>query len=603
MGYRNVPTAVLLSVLVAACSEPAESPVHKSSTPEVQSAVDAAVPEEAHAGPDLRPPPAAVTDLGRSKSSTTTVAAEESVRAPVALRRAREPGSLAATVVPAGKISRGEGFLRMPGESLDRERYGHYDDNPVKLALEHPVSTFSIDVDTGAYANVRRFLNAGRLPPEDAVRVEEMINYFSYAYQAPADRKTPFRVSTTLAPAPWASGRHLLRIGIQGYRMDKAELAPANLVFLIDVSGSMGSPDKLPLLKSSMKLLASRLRPEDRVAIVVYAGSSGVVLEPTPGDRSGEIVAALDRLHAGGSTNGAAGIRLAYALARQSYVKGGINRILIATDGDFNVGTVDFEKLIDLVESERDNGVSLTTLGFGTGNYNEHLMEQLADAGNGNYAYIDTLREANKVLVNEMAGTLVTIAKDVKVQIEFNPAHVAEYRLIGYENRTLRREDFNNDRVDAGEVGAGHSVTALYELALVGGDGTRVDPLRYSNPSADSAKRTDELAFLRVRYKAPEGDESRLLEWPLMGHEVLADVDAADADFRFASAVAGFGQLLRGGQYTERFGYDQVLSLARGSRGDDANGYRSEFLSLVNLARTLDARASSRGPTHQIASQ
>ena len=488
--------------------------------------------------------------------------------------------------------------IRVPSETLDRERYGHLDGNPVKLVSEHPVSTYSIDADTGGYANVRRLLNTGRLPPEDAVRIEELINYFSYDYRPPAEREAPFRVTTTLAPAPWHAGRHLLRIGIQGYELAPAELAPANLVFLIDVSGSMRSQDKLPLLKSAMTLLARQLRPVDRVSIAVYAGASGVVLEPTPGDQTAIIVSALDRLRAGGSTNGGAGIRLAYALAKQSHIDGGINRILIATDGDFNVGTVNFERLKDLVESERDNGVSLTTLGFGTGNFNEHLMEQLADAGNGNYAYIDSLTEANKVLVGEMAGTLATIAKDVKVQIEFNPNRVAEYRLIGYENRLLKREDFNNDRVDAGEIGAGHSVTALYELTFVGSRAARVDPLRYGSPSSKQTQLSDELAFLRVRYKAPEGDESQLLEWPLARNDVLDNVAKTDDDFRFAAAVAGFGQLLRGGRYTERFDYEDVLELARGARGRDASGYRGQFLHLVKLAQTLSSAQtrSNRAP-------
>ncbi|MDX1431739.1 MAG: VWA domain-containing protein [Gammaproteobacteria bacterium] len=492
--------------------------------------------------------------------------------------------------------------LRTPAEALDRERYGHYEDNPVKLALEHPVSTFSIDVDTGAYANVRRLLNAGRLPPRDAVRIEEMINYFGYAYASPARRETPFSVSTALAPAPWHADRHLLRIGIQGYRLDAADLPPANLVFLVDVSGSMQSADKLPLLKSALGLLARRLRPEDRVSIVVYAGASGVVLAPTAGDRGAEIAAALDRLQAGGSTNGAAGIRLAYALAREAYVEGGINRILLATDGDFNVGTVDFEQLKNLVEREREHGVSLTTLGFGTGNYNEHLMEQLADAGNGNYAYIDSLREANKVLVSEMAGTLATIAKDVKIQVEFNPDQVAEYRLIGYENRVLRREDFNNDRIDAGEIGAGHSVTALYELTFTGSGAARIDERRYAKRAVTDAAMSGEIAFLRVRYKAPDGDESELLEWPIMRAQALERIAEADEDFRFATAVAAFGQLLRGGRYTERFDYADVLELAASARGDDASGHRAEFTGLVELARRLSsARSSAGGGANQIA--
>jgi len=492
--------------------------------------------------------------------------------------------------------------LRAPSEPLDRERYGAVEDNAVKLVLEHPVSTFSIDVDTGSYANVRRLLNAGRLPPENAVRTEELINYFSYAYRAPEDRETPFHVSIALAPTPWHAGRHLLRIGIQGYRLPPAEIPPANLVFLVDVSGSMRSADKLPLLRTSLKLLASRLRPVDHVSIVAYAGASGVVLEPTSGDQPGAIANALDRLEAGGSTNGGAGIRLAYSLARSVFIEDGINRILVATDGDFNVGTVDFERLKDLVEREREHGVSLTTLGFGTGNYNEHLMEQLADAGNGNYAYIDSLREANKVLVTEMAGTLATIAKDVKIQIEFNPDRVAEYRLIGYENRVLEREDFANDRVDAGEIGAGHSVTALYEITFTDSGAQRFEPLRYSKRPGTSETLSNEIAFLRMRYKAPGGDASRLLEWPILRGQAHTRLAETDDDFRFAAAVAGFGQLLRDGRYMEEFDYADVIELARDARGSDGPGHRAEFISLVELAGTLSGKHTDAGnPPRRIA--
>lgn len=387
--------------------------------------------------------------------------------------------------------------IRYLSEPADRETYGHFDDNPVKRVAEAPVSTFSIDVDTGSYANVRRFLNQGRLPVKDAVRVEEMINYFSYDYPLPKDKTEPFLVTTEIAPTPWNKDTRLLRIGLKGYDIAPDKLPNANLVFLIDVSGSMSSPDKLPLLKSGLKLLVQKLRAQDRVSIVVYAGSTGVVLEATPGDQKGKIIAAIDGLTAGGSTAGGAGIQLAYAMAEQSFIPGDINRVLLATDGDFNVGIVSFEALKDLIEQKHKTGISLTTLGFGTGNYNERLMEQLADAGDGNYAYIDNLNEANKVLVNEMSSTLETIARDVKIQIEFNPAVVAEYRLVGYENRVLKREDFGNDKVDAGDIGAGHSVTALYELTLVGSPGRKIEPLRYgSEPPAKG--NPDELAWLRL---------------------------------------------------------------------------------------------------------
>ena len=351
--------------------------------------------------------------------------------------------------------------IRAPSEPTNRESYAHFDDNFTKRVSEHPVSTFSIDVDTGSYANVRRMLNRGRLPRHDAVRVEEMINYFAYNYPLPDTLEPPFRVITEIAPAPWQKKNLLLHIGIKGFDIPKEKLPPANLVFLVDVSGSMRRHDKLELLKTSLKLLSNQLTEKDKVSLVVYAGASGLVLEPTPGNQRGKIQAALARLNAGGSTNGGAGIQLAYAIAQQAFIKEGINRVLLATDGDFNVGTVNFNGLKNLIEEKRKSGISLTTLGFGTGNYNDHLMEQLADVGNGNYAYIDTLNEAQKVLVDEMGSTLKTIAKDVKIQIEFNPKTVAEYRLIGYENRMLKREDFSNDKIDAGEIGAGHTVTAL----------------------------------------------------------------------------------------------------------------------------------------------
>jgi len=474
-----------------------------------------------------------------------------------------------------------------PPVRTERENYAHFEDNPLRRAAEHPVSTFSVDVDTGAYANVRRWLNDGRLPPEDAVRVEEMINYFDYAYAPPGASERPFAVHTEIAPTPWNGKTHLLRLGLKGFEVSNDVRPPANLVFLVDVSGSMQSRDKLELLKSSLKLLTRRLEARDRIAIAVYAGASGTVLEPTSGKQRARIEAALDGLTAGGSTNGGAGIRLAYSLAKQSYIEGGINRVVLATDGDFNVGTVDFESLKDLVERKRDSGVALSTLGFGRGNYNDHLMEQLADAGNGNHAYIDNLNEARKVLVSQMSGTLQTIAKDVKIQIEFNPAVVAEYRLIGYQNRVLRREDFSNDRVDAGEIGAGHSVTALYEIALAGSGGERIEPLRHGKHSADRDTGRPELAFLRLRYKQPDGGASALMERALSRSDIVENLDETSDGYRFAAAVAAFGQLLRGGTYTGEFQYEDVARLPRASRGADPFGYRGEFLALVGLTQAL----------------
>lgn len=487
--------------------------------------------------------------------------------------------------------------IRMPSEPLDRENYKHYKANPVKLVSEEPVSTFSIDVDTGSYANIRRMLGAGRLPPQDAVRIEEMINYFSYNYRTPDNLKRPFAVTTEIAPAPWDKGKHLLHIGIKGYEVDRASLPASNLVFLVDVSGSMRSPNKIGLLKSALKMLSRQLSSKDRISLVVYAGASGVVLEPTPGNQHGKIAAALDALQAGGSTNGGAGIRLAYAMAEQAFIKGGVNRVILATDGDFNVGTVNFEALTDLVEEKRKSGIALTTLGFGSGNYNDHLMEQLADKGNGNYAYIDTINEARKVLVDEMGATLLTIAKDVKIQIEFNPTVVSEYRLIGYENRMLNREDFNNDQVDAGEIGAGHTVTAIYELVLKGNAG-RIDPLRYGDGSDRVSERSfsnSEVAFLRLRYKKPDQDTSRLLEYPLKRTMVKHSAAKASDMFRFSASVAAFGDLLRGGKYSNGYKYSELIALAQSARGKDAFGLRGEFVNLVRTASALSSKRAAPG--------
>ncbi len=479
--------------------------------------------------------------------------------------------------------------LRFANEPVNRENYHHFDSNPVIRVAESPVSTFSIDVDTGSYSNVRRMLNAGQLPAQDAVRIEELVNYFDYSYPAPDAEDMPFQVTTEMGPNPWNTNTRLLHIGIKGYQVAKADIPAANLVFLIDVSGSMQSPDKLELLKKGMKLLVKQMRPQDRVSIVVYAGASGMVLEPTPGDQTFKITQALDKLTAGGSTNGAAGIRLAYEVAQSTYIKEGVNRILLATDGDFNVGTTNFEQLIDLVETRRESGIGLSTLGFGTGNYNDHLAEQLANKGNGTHAYIDTLNEANKVLVNQLSSTLLTIAKDVKIQIEFNPAVVSEYRLVGYENRQLRREDFNNDRIDAGEIGAGHTVTALYEITMTGSGSERINPLRYGDKNRISSNHSNELALLRLRYKQPGSDTSQLIEAPVFKKSVKTHLEQTTDRYRFAAAVAGFGQQLRGGEYLEDFNYDAVLQLARGSRGSDPNGYRGEFIQLVQLAQSVDS--------------
>ncbi len=479
--------------------------------------------------------------------------------------------------------------IRHATESLYRENYQHLETQSVKRVTNEPVSTFSIDVDSGAYSNMRRWLNQGQLPPEDAVRVEEFINYFEYDYPQPESQKVPFQVSTEIAPTPWNTNTRLLRIGIQGYEVPKSKLPASNLVFLIDVSGSMRAADKLPLLQQALTMLVGQLETRDSISIVVYAGASGVVLPPTHGNQKADILAALQQLQAGGSTNGAAGIRLAYQLAQQNFIQNGVNRVILATDGDFNVGLASTEELIDLIQRKRKAGIALTTLGFGSGNYNDHLLEQLADEGNGNYAYIDRLFEAQKVLNEELSATLLTIAKDVKIQIEFNPAQVSEYRLIGYENRMLNEEDFANDTVDAGEIGAGHRVTALYEISLSGSNGQRLPARRYQSDNIShkpsNASFNNELAYLRIRYKLPSESVSKLIQSPVMD----SGINARGGDsFNFAAAVAAFGQKLRGGKYLESFSFDDIAQLARQSRGQDSHGYRSEFMQLVQLAETLD---------------
>jgi Ca-activated chloride channel family protein len=474
-----------------------------------------------------------------------------------------------------------------------REQYQALADNPIHAVAETPVSTFSADVDTGAYANVRRLLNQGRLPPEGAVRLEEMVNYFPYDYALPGDG-SPFGVTTELAATPWNSHTRLLRIGIKASDHVVAELAPANLVFLVDVSGSMNRREGLPLVKSTLKLLVDQLREQDRVSLVVYAGESRVVLEPTSGREKAKIRTAIEQLTAGGSTAGASGIELAYQMAQQAFIAKGINRILLATDGDFNVGVSDFDSLKQMAVDKRKTGISLTTLGFGVDNYNEHLMEQLADAGDGNYSYIDNLREARKVLVDQLASTLAVVAKNVKLQVEFNPAQVSEYRLLGYENRALKREDFSNDKVDAGEIGAGHTVTALYEIVPTGEKGW-LEPLRYGKAAAAVSENTGELAMLRVRYQSPEGGKSLLIERPITNQ-----VKPASEDLRFAAAVAAFSQQLKDGRYTGDFSLQDTEKLARGARGDDRFGLRNEFVQLVELAQSLrTSTASNAMPTER----
>jgi Ca-activated chloride channel family protein len=448
-------------------------------------------------------------------------------------------------------------------------------------------------VDTASYSNVRRILNGGNLPPPGAVRIEEMVNYFPYDYAGPTDA-TPFAVHVDVAGCPWTADHKLVRIGIKGKEFAVGERPPCNLVFLLDVSGSMDSPTKLPLVKRSMQLLLDRLGARDRIAIVVYAGAAGLVLPSTEATEEDAILTAIDDLEAGGSTNGGEGIQLAYATATKHFKQGGVNRVILATDGDFNVGTTDQSQLIRMIRQKASQGTFLTVLGFGMGNYKDSTLEKLADEGNGAYAYIDDIAEARKVLVEQSGGTLVTIAKDVKIQVEFNPARVAAYRLIGYENRMLAKEDFNDDEKDAGEIGAGHTVTALYEVVPVGVT-TRlpeVDPLRYQTGSpAPPSTASDELLFVKVRYKDPDGRSSRLLSWPVPDGQ--GTFDAAPADFRFAASVASFGMLLRDSKHKGTATYDEVLSVAQGATGADEGGYRGGFLDLVQKAKAAP-RAPAR---------
>jgi Ca-activated chloride channel family protein len=472
-------------------------------------------------------------------------------------------------------------------EGFDTEEYGKIDENPFLSALHNPLSTFSIDVDTASYANIRRFLTRGDLPYKDAVRIEEMINYFTYSYPTPEDGE-PFTVNTWVASCPWNSSHELAIIGIQGEEIPEAELPPANIVFLIDVSGSMDAPEKLPLLKSAFRLLVEQLREEDRVAIVVYAGAAGLVLDSTPGNEKKAILAAIDDLQAGGSTAGGAGLKLAYAVARDHFVQGGNNRIILATDGDFNVGPSSDGAMVRLIEENRDRGVFMTVLGFGMGNLKDSKMEKIADRGNGNYAYIDSRLEAKKVLVSEFGGTMLTIAKDVKIQVEFNPAMVKGYRLIGYENRMLAKEDFADDRKDAGELGSGHSVTAVYEIIPADSDEPLpgVDDLRYQSKKVrDEAYETDEIMTVKLRYKEPDGEKSTLLTAAVKDGDA-AYTDMGD-DFRFVCAVTAFGMVLRDSAYRGDADYRMALALARGAVGSDAEGYRREFIRLVELAMGL----------------
>ncbi|MCJ8210483.1 von Willebrand factor type A domain-containing protein [Mucilaginibacter sp. RS28] len=532
-----------------------------------------------------------VVGYGVSRKRDVTYAAASVTSAPQALSgKVAGVQTLSATSrIQVRGVSSANGYMApIPQADVNDESYKGVTENGFKNPTEEPLSTFSIDVDGASYTNIRRFINNGQLPPTDAVRVEEMINYFSYNLPAPKDN-SPIAIHTELSSAPWNPQHRLLRIGLKAKQVNTDKLPASNLVFLIDVSGSMWSPNKLPLVQSSLKMLVDQLRPQDHVAMVVYAGAAGLVLPSTPGDQKTTIKEAIDKLVAGGSTAGGAGIKLAYQVAQQNFIKNGNNRVILATDGDFNVGASSDEDMEHLIERERKSGVFLSVLGYGMGNYKDSKMETLADKGNGNYAYIDNLTEARKTLVSEFGGTLFTVAKDVKLQIEFNPAKVQAYRLIGYENRLLNKEDFNNDLKDAGDMGVGHTVTAFYEIIPAGVEDSfspTVDPLKYQKPDKNKNTYTgNEMMTIKFRYKEPSSDRSQLKQ------TTVADAPVALAntsdDFRFAAAVAEFGMLLRESDYRQQASYDQAIELARKAKGEDREGYRAEMVKLAETAKLM----------------
>ena len=519
----------------------------------------------------------------QEQSAPRNMSEDESAQVP-ALERQKMLGDIPVT----GRL------FKSQNRGSETATYPHLIENSFLTALNHPLSTFSIDVDTASYANIRRFLNSGQLPPPAAVRIEELVNYFKYNYPQPHG-EDPFAASIEIAGCPWNSEHRLVRIGLKGREIAQDKRPPSNFVFLIDVSGSMQPQERLPLIKQALRQLVKKMTESDRVAIVVYASAAGVKLESTSCEQKEKILEAIDELGAGGSTAGAAGIQAAYEVAQENFIKGGVNRVLLCTDGDFNVGMTDQGQLVKMIQEKAKSGVFLTTLGVGTDNYKDALMQKLADKGNGNYAYLDSLEEAQKVLIDQMNGTLVTIAKDVKIQVEFNPAQVGAYRLIGYEKRMLRKEDFNNDKKDAGEIGAGHTVTALYEIVPVGREtrGGEVDDLKYSHPAEEKPERyasdgSKELLTLKLRYKQPDGDKSKLLEFLVTDNG--KSFSRASGDFRFATAVAEFGMLLRDSEFKGDSSYGAVLELAQEAKGTDAEGYRSEFLTLVKAAQRLTGK-------------
>ncbi|MEJ2078441.1 MAG: von Willebrand factor type A domain-containing protein [Acidobacteriota bacterium] len=542
---------------------------------------------------------AAASKIGQFRAPMTAVNGRQQMSLSAAKSRAGS-GSVSGTGVAVGSFM-STAMVDRPAEiyppsEFNTEAYDRIDENEFIRVADRPLSTFSIDVDTASYSNVRRFLMQRQMPPKGAVRIEELVNYFHYDYAGPTDGR-PFAAHMEAATAPWNPSHLLLRVGLKGREIDLSHRKPGNFVFLIDVSGSMMPPNKLPLLQRALRLMVEKLNEDDRIAMVVYAGASGLVLPSTPCSQKQKILDALDALQAGGSTNGGAGIELAYRTARQNLIPDGINRVILATDGDFNVGVTNQGDLTRIIETNAKSGVFLTVLGFGMGNYKDSTLEKLADRGDGNYAYIDTLQEARKVLVEQIGGTLVTIAKDVKIQVEFNPREIAAYRLIGYENRLLRDQDFNDDTKDAGEIGAGHTVTVLYELVPPGTEADlppRVDPLKYqAQPRSAAGSANGELLTLKLRYKEPKEDTSQIMEIPL--RKSTTDFERASKDFRFAAGVAGFGMLLRDSKFKGNLTWDDVLRIAQNSRGEDSQGYRGEFIDLVHRARAISELEKMEG--------
>jgi len=543
--------------------------------------------------------------LAAPEASQDAMANEGIVAGATATNRERMEAAPLPSVVPAdsetmtamepqpGLIVADESMRQQQLTQANGDKFSSKDINPVKNVATEPVSTFSIDVDTASYAVMRNSISGGMLPDPDSVRVEEMVNYFPYNWAGPTSADEAFKANVTVTPTPWNPNTKLMHVAIKGFEAQMASQPAANLVFLIDVSGSMDEPAKLPLLKSAFRLLVGKLRPTDTVSIVVYAGNSGVVLEPTKVAEKQKILQAIDNLQPGGSTAGAAGIETAYDLAKRAFVKDGVNRVMLATDGDFNVGPASDDELKSLIEKERKSGIFLSVLGFGTGNYNDSLMQTLAQNGNGTAAYIDTLGEAQKTLVQEATASLFPIAKDVKIQVEFNPARIAEYRLIGYETRALNREDFNNDRVDAGEIGSGHRVTAIYEVTPKGSPAMLNDDLRYGQEKpaqpVETTQASDELAFVKIRYKKPNEDVSKLVTMPVTDALAKDTFDAAPVDVRFSVAVAAFGQKLKNEPMLDNFSYDKIVDIANAAKGEDGFGYRAEFVNLVRLASGLKA--------------